>query len=242
MSLVIGSSGTGKTSLANYAAETVLGMGTLYLDDLDYDGRDCAADLFVSAAVGGTVRGVVVVVDVVDNWPPSMVQRLVARAKQKERGAPVIVLAESAQNANAKLLASKLPKASVFRLYDKPMKQSRKGIVDDFASELDVLKEVIWGCPRTWPPAVDDEDFFCRAAQWNAPMAVGSSRAAVAGLSRALDALSDCDALPAEYRALSASLGVRGLNRAYFPRCTFLTRRIPARSLPDMDKNVFVSK
>jgi hypothetical protein len=141
LTLILGDPRTGKTTMARRIA--FLCRRQIHeIDDLDYDnGPDSTCVPFVSTYA--YMKNHVIIVDVVDTWPPAMMNRLLALATTEKCPSSYIILGENAANANVKKLVDVAKKAkalaSCTRLYTRaPFTHG----FDRFSSEFDIMKNL----------------------------------------------------------------------------------------------------
>lgn len=149
VTIIVGESQTGKTTLVNYAAH-VLKKKVLQIDDLDYDNTSSPLLNQISTAPK-TLKDYIILFDVVDYWPISMTNRLVDLCKQKDKwSSHVAVIFYDQKCVNAKKVANALPKkCTAHRLYAKKRNITTEnfdscfGRSDNFDSSFEVAKKML---------------------------------------------------------------------------------------------------
>ena len=149
VTIIVGESQTGKTTLVNYAAH-VLRKKVLEIDDLDYD--DTASPILNQISTAPKIlKNYIILFDVIDFWPISMTNRLADLCKQKDKwSSHVAVVVNDQKCVNAKKVVNALPKKNpVHRLYAKKKQISTQkfdtcfGSADNFDSSFEIAKKML---------------------------------------------------------------------------------------------------
>jgi hypothetical protein len=108
VTVLLGLPGTGKTTLANHVAYRMNKL-VYTIDDLEYDsklGNDSPVCLRISSMPIMSNK-FLIVAEVVDHWPKSMMDRILTHARSVDKNAsPIVLIAEDARNASVKKLMS----------------------------------------------------------------------------------------------------------------------------------------
>lgn len=173
ITVLVGETQTGKTSLVKYAAY-ILKKNILEIDDLDYD--DTTSPLLNQiSSVPKILKDSIILFDVIDSWPTSMLNRVVALCKSKDKWAShVAVICQDNLCFNTKKVVGAVPKQSLHRLYTKKMKSCTKnfdctfGIADNFDSSFAIARKMLsTKTAKLDYSLLQSNDFLEKIIQWN---------------------------------------------------------------------------
>ncbi len=244
VTIIVGESQTGKTTLVNYAAH-VLRKKVLEIDDLDYD--DTASPLLNQISTAPkTLKDYIILFDVIDYWPISMTNRLVDLCKQKDKwSSHVAVVVYDQKCANAKKVVNALPKKNpVHRLYAKRKQISTQtfdacfGSADNFDSSFEIAKKMLSKKNDLDVLSLESDDFLEKLFHWNYLSFFTSTKPHLPTLeymSQVGDMFSEIDTYgPGSHRTARFALTAIGIQRypgkRVFPNAGFLTQSKKSKS------------